>query len=68
MVINKPHQDLILVGFWWGMKLFPHYFNRPKRLENLDLLGFRNQIAYPYYLRVTIAQPVKCAVSRGLSL
>ena len=37
------------------MKLFSHYFNRPKRLENLDLLGFRNQIAYPYYLRVTEA-------------
>ena len=43
---------MILSGVLVGNTIIPSLFNRPKRLENLDLLGFRNQIAILYYLRV----------------
>ena len=47
---KKTPPRINLSGVLVGNEIISHYFNRPKRLDNLDLLGFRNQIAILYYL------------------
>ncbi|HHK1624576.1 TPA: hypothetical protein ACQOJI_001783, partial [Streptococcus pyogenes] len=53
--------------FWQKTKSFYQFLQiaiSSKRLVNRD---FALKLLSASYLRVTIAQPVKCAVSRGLS-
>lgn len=53
--IQKTPLRINLSGVLVGNEIISRLFNRPKRLENLDSLGLRNQIAVLYYLRVTEA-------------
>ena len=54
--IQKTPLRINLSGVLVGNEIISRLFNRPKRLEDLDSLGFRNQIAVLYYLRVIICK------------
>ncbi|HEL0601799.1 hypothetical protein KP742_10890 [Streptococcus equi subsp. zooepidemicus] len=54
---NKNPAKDFLAGFLAGNQInLSVSLNRSKQSLNLDLLGFRSQIAILYYLRVTVTQ------------